>query len=236
MNQALRKLSGLLVLPVLLAALLLLPVRVNAEEVPYECSADLPVSVELNGDNDEQFHVTIDLAEGMDEPTPLPDESAAGLMIAGDASDTFHNFYFTEPGDYSYVVKQEAGDTAYMSYDDTVYTVTIRVTNADNGGLQSEIWATTDDDPKAKVREISFLNTYAPPAPATPKPDDHPEIAPAIKDGTWGATPTPTAVPWFVPQTSDAFPLMGLVVILIVAAVAMVVLIVARKRKSKQDE
>ena len=123
-----------------------------------------------------------------------------------------------------------------MSYDDTVYTVTIRVTNADNGGLQSEIWATTDDDPKAKVREISFLNTYAPPAPATPKPDDHPEIEQAIKDGTWGATPTPTAVPWFVPQTSDAFPLMGLVVILIVAAVAMVVLIVARKRKSKQDE
>ena len=35
MNQAIRKLSGLLVLPVLLAALLMMPVRANAEEVPY---------------------------------------------------------------------------------------------------------------------------------------------------------------------------------------------------------
>lgn len=235
MNQAIRKLSGLLVLPVLLAALLMMPVRANAEEVPYECFAELPVSVELNGDHDEQFHVTIELAEGMDETTPLPDEAADGLLIAGDASDSFSNFHFTKPGDYSYVVKQDIGDTAYMSYDDTVYTVTIRVTNADNGGLQHEIWATTDDDPNTKVQELRFLNTYAPPAPATPDPDDHPEIEQAIKDGTWGATPAPTAAPWFVPQTSDAFPLFGLVAVLIVAAVAIVALIVFRKRNNKQD-
>ena len=127
MNQAIRKLSGLLVLPVLLAALLMMPVRANAEEVPYECFAELPVSVELNGDHDEQFHVTIELAEGMDETAPLPDEAADGLLIAGDASDSFSNFHFTKPGDYVYVVKQEIGDTAYMSYDNTVYTVTIRV-------------------------------------------------------------------------------------------------------------
>lgn len=232
MNQAIRKLSGLLVLPVLLAALLMMPVRANAEEVPYECFAELPVSVELNGDNDEQFHVTIELAEGMDETTPLPDEAADGLLIAGDASDSFSNFHFTKPGDYSYVVKQDIGDTAYMSYDDTVYTVTIRVTNADNGGLQHEIWATTNDDPNTKVQELRFLNTYAPPAP-TPT-DEHPDIAEGIENGTWGGTPTPKPVST-LPQTSDAFPLMGLVVILIVAAVAMVALIVARKRNNKQD-
>lgn len=231
MNQAIRKLSGLLVLPVLLAALLFLPVRANAEEVPYECSADLPVSVDLNGDSDEQFHVVIDCGDGQ----PMPDEAENGLMIAGDTSDSFSNFHFTEPGDYVYVVRQEIGDTAYMSYDDTVYTVTIRVTNADNGGLQSEIWATTDDDPSTKVQELRFLNTYAPPVPATPAPDDHPEIEQAIKDGTWGATPAPTAAPWFVPQTSDALPLFGLAVVLIVAAMAIVTLIVVKKRNNKQD-
>ena len=236
MNQAIRKLSGLLVLPVLLAALLMMPVRANAEEVPYECTADLPVSVELNGDIDEQFHVTIDLAEGMDETTPLPDEATDGLMIAGDASEAFHKFHFVKPGDYVYVVKQETGNTAYMSYDDTVYTVTIRVTNADNGGLQSEIWATTDDDPDTKVQELRFLNTYAPPAPATPKPDDHPEIEQAIKDGTWGSTPTPKPANGLVPQTSDTLPLTALVVVLIVAAVAIVALVVLRKRNAKQNE
>ena len=232
MNQAIRKLSGLLVLPVLLAALLMMPVRANAEEVPYECFAELPVSVELNGDHDEQFHVTIELAEGMDETAPLPDEAADGLLIAGDASDSFSNFHFTKPGDYVYVVKQEIGDTAYMSYDNTVYTVTIRVTNADNGGLQHEIWATTDDDPNTKVQELAFLNTYAPPTPAPT--DEHPDIAEGIENGTWGGTPTPKPVST-LPQTSDALPLTALVVVLVLAAVAIVVLVVLRVRKNKQD-
>lgn len=240
MNQAIRKLSGLLVLPVLLAALLLLPVRANAAEA-YECYAELPVSVELNGESDEQFHVTIDCGEGQ----PLPDEAADGLMIAGDASGVFHNFHFTEPGDYVYTVRQESADTEHMTYDGTVYIVTIRVTNAEGGGLQHEIWATTDDAPDTKVEELRFLNTYAPPVPTpettpsaepTPVPDPgHPDIADAIKDGTWGATPTPTAAPWFVPQTSDTFPLVGVLAVLIVAAVAIVALIVGKKRKGKQD-
>ena len=232
MNQAIRKLSGLLVLPVLLAALLMMPVRAHAAEASYECYAELPVSVELNGDHDEQFHVTIELAEGMDETAPLPDEAADGLLIAGDASDSFSNFHFTKPGDYVYVVKQEIGNTAYMSYDNTVYTVTIRVTNADNGGLQHEIWATTDDDPDTKVQELRFLNTYAPPTPAPT--DEHPDIAEGIENGTWGGTPTPKPVST-LPQTSDALPLTALVVVLVLAAVAIVVLVVLRVRKNKQD-
>ena len=96
-----------------------------------------------------------------------------------------------------------------------------------------------------KVEELRFLNTYAPPvttpettpsAEPTPVPDPgHPDIADAIKDGTWGATPTPTAAPWFVPQTSDTFPLVGVLAVLIVAAVAIVALLVGKKRKNKQD-
>ncbi|HJC07491.1 MAG TPA: hypothetical protein H9706_00670, partial [Candidatus Gemmiger stercorigallinarum] len=239
MNQAIRKLSGLLVLPVLLAALLMMPVRAHAAEASYECYAELPVSVALNGDNDEQFHVMIEPAEGMGDAVPMPEEAVDGLMIAGDASDTFSNFHFTEPGDYVYVVKQEIGSTAYMSYDNTVYTVTIRVTNADNGGLQSEIWAVTDDNPTVKVRALSFLNTYAPPAPSTPKPDDHPDIAEGIANGTWGGAPTATPgavnLNALLPQTSDDLPLTALVVVLVLAAAAIVVLVVLRVRKNKQD-
>ena len=188
--------------------------------------------MELNSDNDEQFHVTIELEDGMDETAPLPDEAADGLLIAGDASDSFSNFHFTKPGDYSYVVKQDICDTAYMSYDDTVYTVTIRVTNADNGGLQHEIWATTDDDPNTKVQELAFLNTYAPPTPAPT--DEHPDIAEGIENGTWGGTPTPKPVST-LPQTSDALPLTALVVVLVLAAAAIVVLVVLSVRKNKQE-
>ena len=127
MNQALRKLSGLLVLPVLLAALLILPVRANAEG--HECYAELPVHVDLNGENDEQFHVTIEAAPETDPSMPLPNEAEDGLWIAGDSDGKFTGFYFTEPGNYEYVVRQECGDTDYMTYDDTVYHVVIQVTN-----------------------------------------------------------------------------------------------------------
>ena len=179
--------------------------------------------------------MVVDCGDGQ----PMPDEATDGLLIAGDASDAFSNFHFTEPGDYVYVVRQEIGDTAYMSYDDTVYTVTIRVTNADNGGLQHEIWATTDDDPNTKVQELRFLNTYAPPAPtpaATPV-DEHPDIAEGIENGTWGGAPsaTPDPATGVIPQTSDSLPLTALIVVLAVAAAAIVVLVVLRKRGRKQD-
>ena len=217
MNQAIRKLSGLLVLPVLLAALLLLlPVRANAEAVPYECYVDLPISVDINGAYEEQFHITID----GDDSQPMPKEAAEGLWISGDADGTFHGFHFTEPGDYVYTVKQDSGNTAYMSYDATVYTVTIRVTNADNGGLKSEVWAVSNDEAQAKAASINFLNTYAPPTP-TPAPTAAPTATPTAKP----ATPT-------LPQTSDALPLTALVVVLIVAAVAIVALVVLRRRKN----
>ena len=74
MNQAIRKLSGLLVLPVLLAALLMMPLRANAAE--YACDAVIPVSMELNGTHDEKFEVTIELAEKADPDTPMPAEEA----------------------------------------------------------------------------------------------------------------------------------------------------------------
>ena len=199
MNQAIRKLSGLLVLPVLLAALLLLPVRANAVE--YECTAELPVSVTLNGNNAEKFHITIECAEDADPTQPMPVESEEGLWVTGGQKVSFTGFKYTEPGDYKYIVKQEKAGTAYMTYDDTVYTVVIQVTNLETEEgttLQAKVYANTDDDPENKVAELSFLNTYAPP---TPTPDDHPDIAEAIENGTWG---TPTPKPAAIPQTGDA--------------------------------
>ena len=231
MNQAIRKLSGLLVLPVLLAALLLLPVRANAVE--YECTAELPVSVTLNGNNAEKFHITIECAEDADPDQPMPAEEEEGLWVAGGQKVSFTGFKYTDPGDYKYIVKQEKAGTAYMTYDDTVYTVVIQVTNLETEEgttLQAKVYANTDDDPENKVAELSFLNTYAPP---TPTPDDHPDIAEAIENGTWG---TPTPKPAAIPQTSDNLPLVSLIVVLVVAAVAIVALVIARKRSGKKNE
>ena len=59
--------------------------------------------------------------------------------------------------------------------------------------------------------------------------DDHPDIAEAIANGTWGQ-PTPTPAPAVVPQTGDNMPVMLLVIRAVVAAGAIVVLVVVRKR------
>ena len=240
MNQAIRKLSGLLVLPVLLAALLMLPVRANAAE--YACDAVIPVSVKLNGTNDEKFEVTIELAEGMDETAPMPEEENCALLL-GDGEDGGFAIHYTEPGDYYYVIRQTCGGTAYMSYDDTVYAVQVQVTNtqAEDGGTTLGYTVTAYDAsipepaPENKVSKLAFLNTYAPPTPTPAPTDEHPDIAEGIANGTWGSTPTPKPATGAVPQTSDNLPLTALIVVLVVAAAAVVVLVVLRKRNHKEE-
>ena len=59
--------------------------------------------------------------------------------------------------------------------------------------------------------------------------DDHPDIAEAIANGTWGQ-PTPTPAPAVVPQTGDNMPVMLLVILAVVAAGAIIVLVVVHKR------
>lgn len=214
MNQAIRKLSGLLVLPVLLAALLLMPVQAHAQEAAYQCTATLPVNLELNGDSDEMFTVTIAPGPDAEEDLPMPEQTE--LQMAGDSQAAFTGFHYTEPGDYVYTVTQTAGSTEYMTYDDAVYTVVIQVTNADNGGLTYQVYASRDDNPDEKVAELSFLNTFAPPPPQTSEPS------------------TPSE-PSGVPQTGDQVPLLALTVVLVVAAAAIVVLVVVRGRSGKHS-
>ena len=72
-------------------------------------------------------------------------------------------------------------------------------------------------------------------AVSTPTPDEHPDIAEGIANGTWGGTPTPTpsAQTTVIPQTSDSLPLGMLIVVAVAAAGAVVVLLVLRKRRSR---
>ena len=133
-----------------------------------------------------------------------------------------------------------------MSYDATVYAVQVQVTNAgDPRTAPALTYAVTaydasipEPDTEDKVSELAFLNTYAR-RRRTPKPDDHPDIAEGIANGTWGGAPTATPgavnLNALLPQTSDDLPLTALVVVLVLAAAAIVVLVVLRVRKNKQD-
>lgn len=229
MNQAIRKLSGLLVLPVLLAALRLMPVKAYAEDaatdatgpVAYECDVQLPVTVLLHGNYDEAFQIVLSQDPDKGENAPMPENPT--MTIKEDVTHYF-TIHYTEPGDYFYTVHQTAGNTEYMTYDDTVYYVQIQVVNSENGGLEGSVHANKAENPTEKTAELQFLNTYAPPAPAvTPKPTATPApVAP---------TATPTGA-FTLPQTGDTMPLITVLVVMLVAAAALVVLFVARKRKN----
>ena len=116
---------------------------------------------------------------------------------------------------------QIAGRTGHMTYDGAVYTVTVRVTNDGNGGLQCELWAVKDGAAE-KTQDVRFLNTYAPPPPPTPTPAPAPEPQ---------ATPTPA--PGVLPQTGDALPLGLLAGLAAAAAMAAAVLAVLRRRNKQ---
>ena len=66
----------------------------------------------------------------------------------------------------------------------------------------------------------------------TPTPDEHPDIADAKANGTWGQ-PTPTPAGSVIPQTSDDMPLGMLLGIAGIAAAAVVVLMVMRRRRKQ---
>lgn len=76
-------------------------------------------------------------------------------------------------------------------------------------------------------------NTQTAVSTPTPTPDEHPDIAEAKENGTWGQ-PTPTPAAAVVPQTSDGMPVTLLAILAAVAAAAVIVLVVVRKRRQEQ--
>lgn len=202
MNQAIRRLGGWLALPVLLAALLSLPTEARAAEW-RGCTAALPVEVQLDGDIDETFTVTLQAEDG----APLPEQ--AQLRLAGGETGAFEGLSYTEPGDYVYTVRQTPGGTRYMAYDQAVYTVTVQVTAVPDGALSYQIFASRDDDPAAKAGAVQFLNRYEPPASPAQGPD------------------SPAALG---PKTGDRWPVLAPAVALAGASLALAALALTRRR------
>lgn len=233
MTLFLKKHNIALLLPLLLM-LVLFPLRASAED--YSCTASIPVRVSLTGEIDTEFAVQISSEEG----DPLPEEDV--LKIRGSGNATFGAITYTEPGDYHYTVVQQGGEIPYLTYDDTVYRVTVRVTNNEKGGLTPEIWAIKDEQTE-KTAELVFTNVYNPATPTptpggeqtptpggeqtptpggeqTPTPGGQPTPVPGTQQGAGTATSVSALLQQFhIPQTGDQFPLILLVVLVCVAAV-----------------
>ena len=84
----------------------------------------------------------------------LKDENGNILQATNDAEGNilFDTIEYTEVGTYKYTLYEVAGDIDGITYDDTVYTITVTVTDDGNGYLNAEV--------EYSAEELVFNNSY----------------------------------------------------------------------------
>ncbi len=88
-----------------------------------------------------------------------------------DGKINFDKFEYDEPGSYVYTISEVKGDEAGMTYDKSVFTVTVNVVDDGEGNLKANIAFTKGDK---SVEGIVFNNTYKKPETPVPAPDPGP--------------------------------------------------------------
>ena len=178
MVQKIKQFRGLTCI-LLMLTLLALPGKAFAEE--RECTVTIPTSVEVSGTSapsDTEFEVVL---TSLDTGAPMPEKSNG--TVQGPGQIVLGPMTYTVPGDYHYSISQKVGNAANYTYDTSVYSVTVRVVNSEDGGLAAEVWAFKDGGSN-KVEEITFSNEYkAPEEPKVPEDPKKPVVTTAPQTG-----------------------------------------------------
>lgn len=85
-----------------------------------------------------------------------------------DGKISFDKFEYDEPGTHVYTISEVKGDEVGMTYDKSVFTVTVNVVDDGEGNLKANAAFTKGDK---SVEGIVFNNTYKKPETPTPTPD-----------------------------------------------------------------
>lgn len=90
--------------------------------------------------------------------------------VANDADGkiSFDKFEYDEPGTHVYTISEVKGDEVGMTYDKSVFTVTVNVVDDGEGNLRANVAFTKGDK---SVEGIVFNNTYKKPETPVPTPD-----------------------------------------------------------------
>lgn len=175
------------VLAALLGVMMILTLSmtaITAEEAAEENpKVSIPVTIRLTGDYPRNERYTIVL-KADDAAYPMPEGSVNGryeMTVTGAGSASFPEIVYDRVGVYTYQVWQKPGSDPDGHYDDTVYHVTVYITNDEtNGGLNITVVAYADGNTEEKT-DIVFENYYeydfVPPPPET-KPETEPETKP----------------------------------------------------------
>ena len=108
-----------------------------------------------------------------------------------DGKISFDKFEYNEPGTYVYTIAEVKGDEVGMTYDKSVFTVTVNVVDDGEGNLKANVAFTKGDK---SVEGIVFNNTYK--KPETPVPTSDPGTPKTV-------TNIVKTVKGFLPTTGD---------------------------------
>ena len=254
MQKKLMKIGKMLLL-MLVSVGLLLPVQASAAE--YQCTASVPVEVRQEGSDipgGNEYTVKIRALDGAPMPMGQDEEGnhvvvdSVRITDAGKAE--IGPITYTHPGVYRYEVWQEAEAKAHFTYDETVYTVTVSVTNTEDGGLTALVKARKNGE--EDKTEIVFVNRYNKPAdPANPDDggneggdtDDDPTVVPAavIPPAQTPSAQTPsdpgtTSQTGGGPQTGDSADIALWLTTAVLGALVIVVMVCRKKRENSLKE
>ena len=152
MFQKIRK-SLAAILTLAMVGAMLFPAAAFAQD---PVSVTIPVEIRVSGSSvpaDTEYKLVI---EGLNH-APMPEANVITIKDGGSAS--FGPIQYTVPDDYQYRIYQDSEEKDRFTYDKTVYTITVQITNDSNGGLSANIIIGKEGS-SAKSGDMVFNNTY----------------------------------------------------------------------------
>ena len=160
-----------LVIAVICSMTMILPAY--AAELP---GVSVPVTISLSGTLPYPAEDYTVVLKADDSAYPMPEGSVNGaysLTITGEDTENFPTITYDRVGIYTYTIYQVAGTNQKCTYDDTVYSLTVTVSNKeDYSGLEATAVLYPDSDGD-KLSGAEFANRYKVEPPSdTPKTGD----------------------------------------------------------------
>lgn len=178
-----------LVMTVICSMTMILPAY--AAELP---GVSVPVTISLSGTLPYPAEDYTVVLKADDPAYPMPEGTADGaysLIITGEDTENFPTITYDRVGIYTYTVYQVSGTNRKCTYDDTVYSLKVTISNKeDYSGLEATAVLYPDSDGD-KLPGAEFENKYKveSSSQSSPEKEEEPEVYPYIPPT---ATPTKT--------------------------------------------
>lgn len=138
----------------------------------------IPVTVSLSGTLPKPAETFTIRLKADDLSYPMPDGSVDGvytMTITGGTTKNLPTITYDRVGVYTYTIYQVAGSNTNCTYDDTVYVLTVYITNAEDGsGLEATVVLHLASQSE-KLTDAEFRNRYKTIVPYEPPKTPNPE-------------------------------------------------------------